>query len=141
MSACIFCEILAGKSPASIAYQDDTVTAILDIRPITPGHLLVIPRAHVSSLSELDDATGAHLFQVAKQLARAIRRSSVPSEGILLWLADGEAAGQEVPHLHMHVLPRVRGDGVRLNFRHGSNPTRAKLDALATQIREASGQL
>lgn len=138
MSVCIFCQIVAGQAPASVVYQDDTVIALLDIAPITPGHLLVLPRAHVPSLAELDDATGAHLFRVARQLTTGIYRSTLASDGITLSLADGEAAGQEVPHLHLHVIPRVRGDGVRLTFKQGNAPSRAALDALAAHLRAAS---
>ena len=138
MTACIFCEIVAGRAKASIVYQDASIISFLDYAPITPGHLLVVPRAHVSSLSDLDDTTGAHAFVVAKQLARAVYRSSLVSDGIMVWLADGEAAGQEVPHLHLHVLPRIHGDGVRLTFKRGRAPTRAQLDALATDVRASS---
>jgi histidine triad (HIT) family protein len=65
MSDCIFCEIVAGKAPASIVYQDDVVIVVMDIRPVNPGHLMVIPKQHVAYMSEMDEDTGMHLFRIA----------------------------------------------------------------------------
>ncbi|MBN1247044.1 MAG: HIT family protein, partial [Anaerolineae bacterium] len=110
---CPFCEIAAGRGCASIFYQDELVMAFLDINPITVGHSLVIPRFHASHLADLDEATGRRLFTVAQRTAAAIRATGLRCEGINLWLADGEAAFQDVFHVHLHVIPRFRGDGFR----------------------------
>jgi len=137
-SDCIFCDIIAGQAPASFVYQDDLVVAFMDIQPVNPGHLLVIPRAHATYLAEMDKATDQRLFQVGKELAAAVRRCGVRCEGVNLFLADGEAAGQEVFHVHLHVIPRFADDG--FGFVFGRNyfqlPKRATLDDVATGIRQ-----
>jgi diadenosine tetraphosphate (Ap4A) HIT family hydrolase len=114
--SCVFCEIIAGRTPASIVHRDEQCMAFMDISPITPGHLLVVPLAHASSLADLDTTTGGHLFVVAQKLAGAIRKSGLKADGINLYLADGEAAGQEVLHVHLHVFPRFAGDGFGLRL-------------------------
>jgi len=133
---CVFCAIVAGDLPASRVYDDERVLAFLDLRPATPGHLLVIPKRHASDLAGLDPEDGAHMFRVAQRLAAALRASVIEPEGINLFLADGEVAGQEVFHAHLHVLPRQAGDGfgVRAAF---SGPAREELDRRAGEIRAA----
>ena len=110
---CVFCRIVAGTAPGSIAYADGTAVAFLDIAPINPGHLLVVPRTHVGSLAELNPDTGAHLWRVGQRMAAALRRSTIRCEGVNFFVADGVAAFQEVPHLHLHVIPRNPKDGLR----------------------------
>ena len=138
-SPCIFCDIIRGQAPASLVYADEQVIAFMDIQPVLAGHLLVIPRAHAASLAELDPETGAHLFRVGMKLAAAMRRSALRCEGINFFLADGEAAGQDVFHVHLHILPRFQGDGFGFRFPPGylDRPSREVLDAQAAQIREA----
>jgi histidine triad (HIT) family protein len=133
---CVFCRIVEGAAPASVVHADDTAVAFLDIAPITPGHLLVVPRAHAVGLADLDPATGRHVFGVAQQLAAAMRASGLRCEGVNLFLADGAAAFQEVPHLHLHVLPRWRGDRFKLSYKAG-RPSRAELETQAADLRAA----
>ncbi|ONM46995.1 HIT family protein [Nocardia donostiensis] len=119
MNDCVFCRIVAGSAPAAKVYEDDTVCAFLDIRPITRGHTLVIPKTHAGELQDLDAETGAHVFQVGHRLALAIRRgepagSPVRADGANLVLNDGSAAFQTVGHVHLHVIPRKHGDTLRL---------------------------
>lgn len=137
--SCVFCDIIRGQSPASMVYADEQVIAFMDIQPVIPGHLLVIPRAHAAYLSDLDADTGAHLFRVGMKLAAAMRRSALCCEGINFFLADGEAAGQDVFHVHLHILPRFQGDGFGFRFPPGywDRPSRDTLGAQAAQIREA----
>jgi histidine triad (HIT) family protein len=106
----------------------------MDMAPATPGHLLVVPKIHAPHLVDLDPEDGARMFQVAQQLAQALRESSIPADGINLFLADGEVALQEVFHAHLHVLPRTSGDGVTVNANF-SIPQRDLLDAQAADIR------
>jgi len=131
----VFCEILAGRAESSRAYEDEHVVAFMDIRPLTQGHVLVVPRVHADCLEALDEELGARLFRAGHLLARALRRSGLPCEGVNLFLADGEAAFQEVFHVHLHVLPRTAGDGFRINaaWRH---PGRAELDLAAGKVRQ-----
>jgi diadenosine tetraphosphate (Ap4A) HIT family hydrolase len=131
---CEFCDIIAGHGPASVVHSDERVLVLLDIRPLNTGHLLVIPRAHASYLADLDPAVGGHMFAVAQRMAAALRRSGVPCEGVNLFLADGEAAFQEVFHVHLHVIPRTVGDGFRIKARW-RRPSRAELDATAERVR------
>jgi histidine triad (HIT) family protein len=131
---CVFCEIVAGRLPASFVYTGDDVVAFLDIRPLTRGHLLVIPRQHADRLERLDPQTGARVFTVAQRLAVALRRSGFCA-GTNLFLADGVLAGQEVFHVHLHVIPRTQRDGFGLRAKRRGQPDRAELDATAGQMR------
>ena len=133
---CVFCKIVAGTAPASIAYADSTTVAFLDINPMTPGHLLVVPRVHAESLAELDAEAGAQLWRVGQRLATALRRSPIRTDGVNFFVADGAAAGQEIWHVHLHVIPRWRGDGVKVSYKPG-RPSRADLDARAADVQTA----
>jgi len=139
-AGCVFCAIVAGRAEASLVYADDTVIAFMDIRPVTPGHVLVIPRTHVPDLANLDETLGAHMWQVAHRVAKALRRSGLRVEGVNMFLADGEAAFQEVLHVHLHVLPRYDGDGFRIEADWRTRE-RAELDATAAQVGRAVAEL
>ena len=139
MADCVFCDILAGKLPSSIVYQDEVCTAFMDIQPVNAGHLLVISNDHVAGLAGLDPDIGAHVFIVAQRIAQALRDSGLRCEGVNLFVADGAAAGQEVRHVHLHVIPRFRGDGFGFRFgpKYGQRPPRSELDELAAKIRSS----
>lgn len=110
MSDCVFCLIRDGQAPNSLVHEDDLVLAFMDLYPVTPGHVLVVPREHVAELSGVGDELGARLWSVARRVGDALRGGAVRCEGVNLFLADGEAAGQEVLHVHLHVFPRFEGD-------------------------------
>lgn len=135
ISECIFCQLIGGEAPGTFVYQDDVVVAFLDINSVTPGHLMVVPRAHLPALADIDDQTGAHMFNVAQKMAAALLSSGLRGEGINLFYADGEAAGQEILHAHLHVFPRFKGDGFRIDADWDSGPTRDELDQIGSQIR------
>ena len=137
MSDCVFCQIVSGESPASIVYQDDAVVAFMDIQPIQRGHVLVIPRKHAVLMQDVDGLTAARVWQVAQRVARGLRASGLPCEGINLLVADGEAAFQDVMHFHVHVIPRNTGDGFGLTFPPGyeTPPERGELELQAVTIR------
>ncbi len=137
MPDCIFCRIVDGQAPASVVHQGDRIIVIMDTHPQARGHALVIPREHQSSLADLDEALGAHLFRVAMRVDRALRASPIPCDGVRLVLSDGRAAGQEVPHVHMHVIPCVQGNWPAR--RH--DVPRSDLDADAARLSEAYGRL
>jgi len=109
----------------------------MDIRPVNPGHLLVVPTTHAVGLADLDPDTGAHLFRTAQRMAAALRASGIRCEGVNLFLADGKAANQEVFHAHLHVIPRFRRDGFGFKFpmRYYVPTRRAALEENAEQIR------
>ena len=132
---CVFCHIVAGDSPASVLYQDDLVIAFMDTRPVNSGHLLVIPLVHATYLADLDERAGMRMFAVAQRMAQAVRDSDVRSEGVNLHLADGVAAGQEVFHAHLHVIPRFEGDPATFTANWGVPPSRTELNSVAEDIR------
>lgn len=138
-NSCVFCDILAGRVPASVVHRDELVCAFMDIQPVNPGHVLVVPAEHAEHLADLPPATGGRLFEVGQKLAAALRRTGLRCDGVNFFLADGEAAGQEVFHVHLHVVPRFRSDGFGLHYGpdYMKLPPRAALDEAAAAIRNA----
>ena len=132
--ACAFCDIAAGRGAASVVFHDETVVAFMDRYPATRGHLLVVPRVHAGGLEELDAATGEHAWSVGQNLARAVRRSGIPCEGVNILVCDGEVALQTVFHFHLHVIPRYRGDGWTLGSVAPPERERSLLDSDAQAI-------
>ena len=137
-SECVFCLLAAGDGEVSVVHEDERTLAFMDLAPIQPGHILVVPRAHAASLAELDPEDGARMFRVAQAAARSLRASGLRCEGVNFLLADGEAAGQDVFHVHLHVVPRFDGDGFgfRLPSDHAIRP-RSDLDAAAAALRRS----
>jgi histidine triad (HIT) family protein len=134
MAACIFCEVVAGRAERSLVLEDEATLAFMDVRQMSAGHTLVVPKRHVRDIFELDDATGAALMRSVTRVARAVRDALSP-DGVNVWQSNGEAAGQEVFHVHFHVLPRQRGDEMlRFYPRRPDYPERTELDALAARI-------
>lgn len=112
---CIFCKIIAGEIPAVKVYEDEATLAFMDINPLTKGHLLVIPKKHVTGLFDGDDATLAVTVSVAARVARAMK-TSLGLDSLNLIQANGPWAKQSVPHLHFHLVPRREGDGAPLDW-------------------------
>ena len=138
-TGCIFCQILAGELEVSLVYQDAVCSAFMDIQPVNPGHLLIVSNRHAVYLADLKEEEGAQMFRVARRLAAALRQSGVKCEGVNLFLADGEAAGQEVFHVHLHIFPRYDGDGFGFKFSpsYFQKPGREELNKVAEKIRNA----
>jgi diadenosine tetraphosphate (Ap4A) HIT family hydrolase len=134
---CIFCEIVAGRADASVVYEDEHVMAFLDLFPANEGHTLVIPKEHATHLNDLDPELGMQVFGTAHRLAQAVRDSGIRCEGVNLILADGAAAGQEVFHVHLHVLPRYAGDQSGFRFGNKSQADREELEGTAEKIRSS----
>lgn len=132
---CIFCEIVHGAGEASICYEDADAIALMDIQPVNPGHVLVVPRAHFDSMDDVPEELAMHLFEVALRLSPVVRRVS-GAPAVNLVVSSGSDAGQDVFHHHVHLIPRVRGDGfdVPLPFAGSSMPDRTVLDAMAARI-------
>src|ERR1700693_2585884 len=135
---CVFCEILRGNEPASFTYEDDTVVAFMDVQPITHGHMLVVPRQHAVLMSDVDETAAMRSFRAARRLG-SIVRGTLGATGVNLFVADGESAFQDVPHFHVHVIPRYPNDGFGLTFpeRYDQPPSRAELETIAAAIRTA----
>jgi histidine triad (HIT) family protein len=109
---CIFCKIANKEIPAKIVYEDEHALAFLDIAPRAPGHVMVIPKCHAPNLLELPDSEVAPLFAAVKKVD-ALLSSKLKADGMTIGINKGRASGQEVDHLHVHLMPRWRGDGGR----------------------------
>lgn len=135
MSNCVFCDIAAGKVSASVVYEDEGAIAFMDLRQPTEGHVLVTPKQHVETLDALPLDLAARLMQVVVLTARAMRRSLQPA-GLSLWQSNGAVAGQEVPHVHLHLLARQPHDGLlRVYPAKPPYPDRDMLDGLAAMVK------
>lgn len=121
-----------------MVYEDQHALAFLDLFPVNRGHTLVVPRAHVADLASCPQEIAAHLMAVSSRIAPALVRA-VGAAGFNVWTASGRAAGQEVFHLHLHVLPRFNDDAFGLRFPKGypQKADRAELDALAARVRSS----
>ncbi|GAA4923988.1 diadenosine tetraphosphate (Ap4A) HIT family hydrolase [Actinomycetospora succinea] len=132
---CVFCRIVDGRGEASVVAESEGALAFLDLQPVTPGHVLVVPRAHAAHLADTTDADGAAVWALARRVAAGLRAAGL-ADGVNLLLADGAVAWQTVWHVHLHVIPRRRGDGLRL-LAAWKTPGRASLDATADRLRAA----
>jgi len=140
---CIFCSIIAGTDPSVLVYEDDICIAIMDIFPIREGHVLVIPKEHAALIHELSEQTRNHLFSVANRINKAQRNCGLPCDALNIIVNDGKAANQHVPHVHIHLLPRKKGDlsKVALSFftrmlnYFGQESRRKRLEIIADKIK------
>ena len=110
MASCVFCEIVAGRAPAHVAFADELAVGFLDIRPLFAGHVLLVPRTHVETLVDLPVDQVGPLFERAQRLASAMV-TALGAQGS--FVAVNNTVSQSVPHLHVHVVPRTKGDGLR----------------------------
>jgi histidine triad (HIT) family protein len=107
---CIFCQIVDGDIPARVVYEDDDVLAFLDANPMAPGHTLVVPKHHYETLGDLPDDEGSAVFAALHRLTPLVE-DAVDADASTVAFNNGEVAGQEIPHVHGHVIPRFEGDG------------------------------
>jgi histidine triad (HIT) family protein len=110
---CIFCKIIDGDVPSKTVYEDERMLAILDIRPSTEGHVLVMPKEHYPILPVVPEEEFNHVFGKAKKIAAAVKHG-VPATGTTIYVANGAAAGQQSPHFLFHIIPRDQTDGMFL---------------------------
>jgi histidine triad (HIT) family protein len=135
---CIFCSIVAGDIPARTVRETEEILAFLDANPLARGHTLVIPKAHAEHVGDLDDGLASELFAAVTELTPRVQ-AAVDADGANVGINDGEAAGQEVPHVHVHIIPRFEGDGgAPLHAVGGTRPDLSddELDAVADAIAE-----
>jgi histidine triad (HIT) family protein len=132
---CTFCNLIQGAAEVSVCHEDSDAIAFMDIQPVNNGHVLVVPREHYESLLEVPEDLGIHLFRVTMQLSNAVRRVS-GCEDMNIVVSSGEAAGQDEPHFHVHIIPRRANDGfdIPLPFNGSAMPDRTVLDAYAARI-------
>ena len=142
-SECVICQLVAHEIEVSPLHRDELCSAFMDIQPVTPGHLLVVPNRHATYLSDLTEDEGAQIFRIGQRMAAALRKCGVRCDGINFFVADGVAAGQEVFHVHLHVIPRFPGDGFGLKLPpdYKDRPPRTELDDIAEKIRGLIAQL
>jgi histidine triad (HIT) family protein len=114
MADCIFCKIVAGEIPCTKVYEDDVCLAFMDVGPLADGHTLLIPKTHYEFLHEMPAEEAAHLGRHLPVLAKAVQET-MGAEGLNVLQNNGRIAGQVAPHVHVHFIPRTRGDG--LGFR------------------------
>lgn len=129
---CLFCKIIAGEIPSTVVYEDADFKAILDVNPAARGHVIIIPKKHAANIYELEDEDAAKVFPIAKKIASALQKT-YGCDGVNVLQNNGEAAGQTVFHLHVHVVPRYYGDGVQIMWKPGDTPN---LDEVADEIKK-----
>ena len=135
-SQCIFCRIVAGQVPATKVYEDDAVLAFLDIGPVVKGHTLVIPKAHHDLMMQTPPDLLARMMAVVQKVAQA-QVAGLDAEGINILQSNGAVAGQEVPHVHLHVIPRFQDDGHRWNWSAQRYGSPAEMHEWAERLRRA----
>ena len=142
-SACIFCKILREELPVTIVYEDEFSLAFMDLYPMLPGHVLVIPKEHHVSIQQLSPEMRSHLLEVGAAVGQAQMQSGLKCKAQNFFINDGPDANQHVPHVHLHVLPRSGGDlhkallsfVSRYNNVFGVAAKRKRLELIASDIK------
>ena len=111
--SCIFCKIINGELPSLKVYEDEIVLAFLDINPVNPGHTLVVPKKHSANFEEADEETLSQMIKIAKKIGASLKKN-LGAAGYNLQVNNDPAAGQIVPHLHFHLVPRLENDQLKL---------------------------
>lgn len=137
MEDCIFCKIADGELESEKIYETENVIAFLDINPKAPGHSLVIPKKHGKTLTELENELIAEVFRVTKKVERLLNLSIKP-DAFTVGINEGEASGQEIPHLHVNIIPRFEDDGGVPIQAVVNNPPKEEISNIASKIRKAS---
>jgi histidine triad (HIT) family protein len=135
---CIFCSIVAGDIPSRTVYEDEDVLAFLDANPLAPGHTLVVPKTHHERLNDLDDGLASSVLATLNALVPVVE-DAVDAPATTVAFNNGPEAGQEVPHVHGHIVPRfANDDGGPIHAAAGSRPDLSddELDAIAARIRD-----
>ncbi|AKB75906.1 purine nucleoside phosphoramidase [Methanosarcina lacustris Z-7289] len=134
---CLFCKIISGEIPSYRIYEDDAVYAFLDIYPASEGHTLVAPKKHFSNFTDMNAEDVALLFEAARKVTAAVE-NAFSAEGSNIGINNGEVAGQDVPHVHVHVIPRRKGDGGRgIKSIVWTETDTTNLEEVAEKIRKA----
>lgn len=136
MNDCIFCRIVRGELPCTKLYEDDEILAFMDIGPIMKGHALVIPKAHIDPLTNVPPPLLGRLMGIVQRIAAA-QVAGLQADGFNVHQSNGACAGQVVPHVHFHVIPRFDQDGHRWNWNAQKYAGAEELRATADAIRRA----
>jgi histidine triad (HIT) family protein len=135
MKDCVFCKIVDGELPCSKVYEDDTLLSFLDINPIAPGHVLVITKAHYDYAHQCPHETMASLATKISTIADAVFQVS-GADGYNIYCNNGKAAGQEVPHLHFHIIPRFDGDGAFAKWNTRKYQSSEQMNDICKKLRD-----
>lgn len=130
---CIFCKIVKKEIPATIVYEDEDTLAFMDIGPIIKGHVLVMPKNHFDPIGDTPDDVLTKLIKVSKKIAQG-QKEGLGADGCNIIQNNGACAGQEVPHIHFHVIPRFEGDGHKWNWAAKQYGEMSEMQALADKI-------
>ncbi|GAA1923703.1 HIT family protein [Nocardioides hwasunensis] len=136
MSECVFCQIISGELPGHVVLETDDFAAFLDTRPVFKGHVLLVPRTHVETLPDLPDELGADFLRASQRLASAVK-DGLGAQGS--FVAINNTVSQSVPHLHLHVVPRTKGDGLRGFFWPRTKYADGEAESYAARLRQALG--
>ncbi len=139
---CIFCKIVKREIPASIIFEDDVCMAFMDVFPVREGHCLLIPKDHYTNMLDVDPLVAERLGRKLSELTKRVHEIYKPI-GLLNVAANGPEAGQEVPHLHFHVIPRGKGDQFGFRFPDGYRDemaSREELDRIADRLSKVLDQ-
>jgi histidine triad (HIT) family protein len=132
--SCVFCRIVQKQAPSSVVYEDEAVMAFLDIRPLNLGHTLVIPKAHYADVFDTPADLLSRVYEVARRVSFAVKEAT-KADGISIIQQNGKAAGQDIFHLHVHVVPRFEGQ-VLPRFSDLKVVERCKLEEMAQKVRQ-----
>ncbi|WP_415281994.1 HIT family protein [Candidatus Nitrososphaera sp. FF02] len=136
MQDCIFCKIVSGQIPARIVRQNEKAVAFLDAFPLAAGHALVVPKAHYQKVQDMTPADAQAVFQLVHKMVGRVE-SATGAAASTIAVHNGKEAGQEVPHVHVHIIPRKQGDGagpVHSMFKNRPKPSAQEMDALAEKM-------
>jgi len=140
---CVFCRIIRGEVPSHKVYEDDKSLAFLDIHPSAPGHTLIIPKAHIARVEDLPEEDAAALFGALHRIVGSIQEA-IGAPASTIGINNGRESGQEVPHVHIHVIPRYRGDrgGIIQGIaRSHGRPSGDEMLCIAQRIRELATEI
>ncbi|MEZ5335329.1 MAG: HIT family protein [Methanolobus sp.] len=134
---CLFCKIVAGEIPSHKVYEDESVYAFLDIYPCSEGHVIVLPKKHFDRFNDMDEQSAATLFASVNRIAKVVEKT-LGLEAMNIGINNGEIAGQTVPHVHVHIIPRREGDGGgNMHTIVELHPSTDKLPELAERLSKA----
>ncbi|HLE96432.1 MAG TPA: HIT family protein [Candidatus Thermoplasmatota archaeon] len=136
-ATCVFCRIVSGDIPATKVHEDAHVVAFLDVQPLRPGHVLVVPRSHVARLHDMPHAEADALWRAVHAIAPRAEKA-LGASATTIGVNNGRASGQEVPHVHVHIVPRKEGDGAgpfHAAFPDRPSVTREEMQAIAERMR------
>src|SRR3990167_4809113 len=132
-SQCLFCSLIEGSIDSYKIYEDDKLLGVLDINPANPGHTILFPKKHFQFLGELDNELNGHMFNVANKISSKMVEK-LKAEGVTIYVANGFGAGQIVPHISVHIIPRYNDDGIKIEFK-GKKVDNESLKKIAEELK------